>query len=421
MPRGGLATSQARVDIPLYRYDIIEMSRQQERRRQETARARSFLERRMQDVRDKLGLNKAAQPLPGETTYEETEIGRAPGELPSASPFESSGPGKFRVICYDETHWTVEEFTDLDSVGRFAGRPGMVWVQVLGITDPQVVHIVGTLFEVPVLAQEDILTNTSRPKFEEHGDKILAIARAVRIGVEEDTPRGQQISIVASPGAVVSFHENDERVFEAVEKRIADNKSNFRRWGAGYLLYALLDTLVDRLLFQTEEIEDATTELEDSILKGTDDWDLNEVYRLKRMVVRLSRLAQPLKDMVSVLEHYEHPLLPSTLDMYLRDLYDHAIRAADRIEHARMILQDLQEYHHTQQERKNNEIMRVLTVMSSVFIPLTFLVGLWGMNFKYLPEMHSEWGEKYGYLFAWAVILLTAGGIIFWMRRKKWL
>ena len=375
----------------------------------------------MQDIRDKLGLKKATLPLPGETTYEETEIGRAPGELPAASPFESSGPSKFRVISYDEANYKVEEFSDLDAVGRFAGRPGMVWVQVLGITDPQVVHIVGTLFEVPVLAQEDILTSTSRPKFEEHGDKILAIARAVRIGVEEDTPRGQQISVVAGPGAVVSFHENDERVFEAVEKRIADNKSNFRRWGAGYLLYALLDTLVDRLLFQTEEIEDATTELEDSILKGTDDWDLNEVYRLKRMVVRLSRLAQPLKDMVSVLEHYEHPLLPSTLDMYLRDLYDHAIRAADRIEHARMILQDLQEYHHTQQERKNNEIMRVLTVMSSVFIPLTFLVGLWGMNFKYLPEMHSEWGEKYGYLFAWGVILLTAGGIIFWMRRKKWL
>ena len=374
----------------------------------------------MQDIRDKLGLKKATLPLPGETTYEETEIGRAPGQLPAASPFESTGPSKFRVISYDEANYKVEEFTELDSVGRFAGRPGMVWVQVLGITDPQVVHIVGTLFEVPVLAQEDILTNTSRPKFEEHGDKILAIARAVRIGVEEDTPRGQQISIVAGPGAVVSFHENDERVFEAVEKRIADNKSNFRRWGAGYLLYALLDTLVDRLLFQTEEIEDATTELEDSILKGTDDWDLNEVYRLKRMVVRLSRLAQPLKDMVSVLEHYEHPLLPSTLDMYLRDLYDHAIRAADRIEHARMILQDLQEYHHTQQERKTNEVIRVLTVMSSVFIPLTFLVGLWGMNFQFMPEIHTEWGHKYGYFFALGSMVVLTTGIIIWMKRKRW-
>ena len=384
------------------------------------ARARSFLERRMNDLRSRLGLKADAAPLPGEAAYEDTEIGRAPGQLPAASPFESTAPTKFRVISYDESNCKVEEFSDLDSVGRYAGKQGMVWIQVLGITDPQIVHIVGAFFDIPMLAQEDILTATSRPKFEEHGDKLLAIARAVRIGVEEDTPRGQQISIVAAQNWVISFHENDEKVFEAVEKRIADNKGNIRKWHAGYLIYSLLDTLVDRLLYQTEEIEDATTELEDSILKGTDDWDLNEVYRLKRIVVRLSRLAQPLKDMVSVLEHYEHPLLPTTLDMYLRDLYDHAIRAADRIEHARMILQDLQEYHHTQQERKTNEVIRVLTVMSSVFIPLTFLVGLWGMNFHFMPEIHTEWGEKYGYFLALGSMGALATGIILWMKRKRW-
>jgi len=396
------------------------MSRHQQRRQQEVARARSFLERRMNDLRSRLGLKADAVPLPGEAAYEDTEIGRAPGQLPAASPFDSTAPTKFRVISYDENSCKVDEFSDLDSVGRYTGKPGMVWIQVLGITDPQIVHIVGAFFDIPMLAQEDILTATSRPKFEEHGDKLLAIARAVRIGVEEDTPRGQQISIVAAQNWVISFHENDEKVFEAVEKRIADNKGNIRKWHAGYLIYSLLDTLVDRLLYQTEEIEDATTELEDSILKGTDDWDLNEVYRLKRIVVRLSRLAQPLKDMVSVLEHYEHPLLPTTLDMYLRDLYDHAIRAADRIEHARMILQDLQEYHHTQQERKTNEVIRVLTVMSSVFIPLTFLVGLWGMNFHFMPEIHTTWGEKYGYFLALGSMAALATGIILWMKRKRW-
>ena len=374
----------------------------------------------MNDLRARLNLKSDAAPLPGEAAYEDTEIGRAPGQLPAASPFESTAPTKFRVISYDENSCKVDEFSDLDSVGRYAGKPGMVWIQVLGITDPQIVHIVGAFFDIPMLAQEDILTATSRPKFEEHGDKLLAIARAVRIGVEEDTPRGQQISIVAAQNWVISFHENDEKVFEAVEKRIADNKGNIRKWHAGYLIYSLLDTLVDRLLYQTEEIEDATTELEDSILKGTDDWDLNEVYRLKRIVVRLSRLAQPLKDMVSVLEHYEHPLLPTSLDMFLRDLYDHAIRAADRIEHARMILQDLQEYHHTQQERKTNEVIRVLTVMSSVFIPLTFLVGLWGMNFHFMPEIHTEWGEKYGYFLALGSMGALATGIILWMKRKRW-
>ena len=374
----------------------------------------------MNDLRSRLGLKPDAAPLPGEAAYEDTEIGRAPGQLPAASPFESTVPTKFRVISYDESSCKVEEFSDLDSVGRYAGKQGMVWIQVLGITDPQIVHIVGAFFDIPMLAQEDILTATSRPKFEEHGEKLLAIARAVRIGVEEDTPRGQQISIVAAQNWVISFHENDEKVFEAIERRIADNKGNIRKWHAGYLVYSLLDTLVDRLLYQTEEIEDATTELEDSILKGTDDWDLNEVYRLKRIVVRLSRLAQPLKDMVSVLEHYEHPLLPTSLDMFLRDLYDHAIRAADRIEHARMILQDLQEYHHTQQERKTNEVIRVLTVMSSVFIPLTFLVGLWGMNFHFMPEIHTEWGEKYCYFLALGSMGALATGIILWMKRKRW-
>ena len=396
------------------------MSRQQQRRQQEAARSRSFLERRMQEIRTRLGLKADAVPLSGEAAYVETEIGRAPGELPAASPFDSTAPTKFRVIAYDETSCKLEEFSELDSIGRYAGKPGMVWIQVQGITDPQIVHIVGAFFDIPMLAQEDILTVTSRPKFEEHGDKLLAIARAVRIGVEEDTPRGQQISIVAAQNWVISFHENDEKVFEAVEKRIADNKGNIRKWHAGYLVYSLLDTLVDRLLYQTEEIEDATTELEDSILKGTDNWDLNEVYRLKRIVVRLSRLAQPLKDMVSILEHYEHPLLPPSLDMFLRDLYDHAIRAADRIEHARMILQDLQEYHHTQQERRTNEVIRTLTVMSSVFIPLTFLVGLWGMNFQFMPEIHSEWGHKYGYFLALGTMSLLAIGIILWMKRKRW-
>ncbi len=225
----------------------------------------------MSDLRSRLGLKPDAAPLPGEAAYEDTEIGRAPGQLPAASPFESTVPTKFRVITHDESRCKVAEFAALDPVGRYAGRPGMVWIQVLGITDPQIVHIVGAFFDVPMLDQDVILTATSRPKFEEHGDKLLAIARAVRIGVEEDTPRGQQISIVAAQNWVISFHENDEKVFEAVEKRIADNKGNIRKWHAGYLLYSLLDTLVDRLLYQTDEIEDATTELEDSILKGTDD------------------------------------------------------------------------------------------------------------------------------------------------------
>lgn len=375
------------------------------------------MEERLARLREKLGLKGSAAPLPGEAAFEDTEIGRAPGQLPAASPFESQGPTKFRALCYDEQSVRTTEFTDLDSVGKLVGQPGLVWIQVLGITDPQIVHIIGAFFDIPMLAQEDILTASSRPKFEQYGDHVLTIARAVRVGVTEDTPRGQQISIVTGPGFVISFHESDEPVFAAVERRIADNKGGIRKWGPGYLLYALLDTLVDRLLVQTEEIEDAITEMEDRILIGNDSWDLGEVYQLKRVVVRLSRLAQPLKDMVSVLEHYEHGLLPPSMDMFFRDLYDHAIRAADRIEHARTILQDLQEYHHTLQERKTSEIIRLLTVMSSVFIPLTFVVGLYGMNFQHMPELN----HPYGYYIVLGVMAAFTIGMLLWFRRKRWM
>jgi magnesium transporter len=177
-----------------------------------------------------------------------------------------------------------------------------------------------------------------------------------------------------------------------------------------------LSTL-DRLLAQTEEIEDALTDLEEQALGDGDGLDLDEVYRLKRVIVRLSRLALPLRDMVSVLEHYEHGLLPPTMDMFFRDLYDHAIRAGDRIEHARAILHELQEYHHTLQERKTSEIVRVLTVMSSIFIPLTFVVGIYGMNFKHMPELETPYGY-YGVLGVMAMFTL---GMILWFRRRKWL
>ncbi len=386
-------------------------------RQEAAARSRKAMEERVAQLREKLGLKDSANPLPGEAAFEDTEIGRAPGQLPAASPFESQGPTRFRALCYDEHSVRTTEFTDLDSVGRLVGQPGLVWIQVLGITDPQIVHIIGAFFDIPMLAQEDILTAASRPKFEQYGEQVLTIARAVRVGVSDDTPRGQQISIVTGDGFVVSFHESDDPVFAAVERRIADNKGGIRKWGPGYLLYALLDTLVDRLLVQTEEIEDAITEMEDRILVGNDSWDLGEVYRLKRVVVRLSRLAQPLKDMVSVLEHYEHGLLPPSMDMFFRDLYDHAIRAADRIEHARTILQDLQEYHHTLQERKTSEIIRLLTVMSSVFIPLTFVVGLYGMNFKYMPELD----HAYGYFIVLGVMALFTIGMLLWFRRKRWM
>lgn len=392
-------------------------------------------------AREKFGLSDDAEPLPGESgehapaspepeteAGEEddaphVEIGTAPGQLPSASPFESTGPTKFRVHRYDESMHTVEEFTDIDRLPTYADGKGTVWVQMLGITDPQILHIVGAIFQVPMLPQEDILPVWSRPNLEGHGDMLLAITRAVRLAPDDEGPRGQQIALVAAPGFVLSFHENQEQVFEGVERRIAENNGRMRRNGAGYLLYAVLDTLVDRMLYLSEEIEDAITELEDSVLCEGGECSLHDVYRIKRIVVRLSRIALPMRDTMSRVEQLEHPLLPEHMAPFLRDLQDHCLRAGDRVEHARMILQDLQEYHHTLEERKTSEIMRLLTVVSSIFIPLTFVAGVYGMNFHTdkgrlnMPELTWE----YGYPVCMASMLLFAVTTLLYFRKKKWL
>ena len=389
-------------------------------------------EERAAEARKKYGLADDAAPLPGHAGVNaptasqdemHPEIGLAPGQLPQASPFESTGPTKFRVHRYDETSHTVEEFPDIDKLTRYADGKGTVWVQMLGITDPQIVHIVGAIFQIPMLAQEDVLAVWSRPKVEEHGDMLLAITRSVRLAIDEEGPRGQQISIIAAPGLVVSFHENDDPVFAGVEKRIRDNNGRIRKWGAGYLLYALLDTLVDRMLALSEDIEDAITDLEDNVLCEGGECSLADVYRLKRIVVRLSRVALPMRDTMGCFEQMEHTLLPDRLDPFMRDLADHCLRAGDRVEHARMILQDLQEYHHTLQERKTSEIMRLLTVVSSIFIPLTFVVGVYGMNFntEKSPLNMPELNWKYGYPACLAAMFLFGLGILYYFRRKRWL
>ncbi len=352
------------------------------------------------------------------------EIGREPGQLPVESPFDDAESARFRVIRYDEAGYSLEEFSNPDHLAKFADeKSGVVWIQMMGMKEPDFVHVVGALFNIPMLAQEDVLSVWSRPKFEEYGeDVILAVARAVRLSVEEDHPRGQQISFVAGKNFLISFHEKRELIFESIERRIAENSGKIRNWGSPYLLYTLIDTLVDRILFLSDSIEDAISDLEDEVVKTEDRGDPDgeisrKIYNLKRIVVRIGRMIYPLRDMVRMFERYEHPLLPPEMDMYFGDLYDHTLRSFDRIDHSRMILQELQSFYHTERERRTSEIIRVLTVVTAIFIPLTFVVGIYGMNFDNMPELRTT----YGYFCCLGIMLLAAIATFIFFRVKRWI
>lgn len=396
------------------------------RRRTPWIRFKRFLRRRLKPIPQKI-LEKVKEPVPApppepeDDEEEMLEIGLEPGALPVESPFDTQETAQFRVVCYDESGYSLDEFADVDRLADFTNRPGMVWVQMMGMKDPQLVHVVGALFNIPMLAQEDIVSEWSRPKFEEYGEMILAVTRAVRLGVEELQPRGQQISFVAGPNFLISFHEKRELVFENIERRIAENSGKIRKWGSPYLLYALLDALVDRMLHLTDEIEDAITDLEEDTVKDDSDPDddgenIRTIYRMKRIVIRLGRMTYPLRDMVRTFERYDHPLLPPEMDMYFSDLYDHTLRAFDRIEHARMILQELQDFYHTEHERRTSDILRLLTVVTAIFIPLTFIAGIYGMNFKHMPELETE----YGYFVTIGLMAVFVVAAFIFFRVKRW-
>ncbi len=328
---------------------------------------------------------------------DESEIGREPGMLPAESPFENADNVKFRVLSYDREGYELEEFTDIDELPIYAEKKdGVVWVQVMGLKDPNVVKLVGAIFNIPPLAQEDVLNQWSRPKFEEYGDDIImAITRAVRLNdLEELQPKGQQIAFVAGEHFLISFHEKRELVFESIETRIAMNSGKMRDWGSPYLLYVLVDALVDRILLLTEEIEDAISDLEDEAIAANDNdeggEDIRSIYHLKRLVIRLSRMIKPLSEMVRKLRNIDHPLLPKEMDMFFDDLYDHAQRSFDRLDHSRAILQELQDFYQSEHERRANEIIRLLTSITFFFIPITFVTGFFGMNFDFPPWLQNS-------------------------------
>jgi len=398
-------------------------------RRTPWIRFKRFLRRRSRLLSAKIAAKtKAEAPVVAPEIVENDDdedtldIGIEPGAIPVESPFDTQETAQFRVVCYDESGYSLDEFADVDRLADFANRQGVVWVQMMGMKDPQLVHVVGALFNIPMLAQEDIVSEWSRPKFEEYGEMILAVTRAVRLGIEDLQPRGQQISFVAGPNFLISFHEKRELVFENVERRIAENSGKIRKWGSPYLLYALLDALVDRMLHLTDEIEDAISDLEEDTVRDNPDPDydgenIRTIYRMKRLVIRLGRMTYPLRDMVRAFERYDHPLLPPEMDMYFSDLYDHTLRAFDRIEHARMILQELQDFYHTEHERRTTDILRVLTVVTAIFIPLTFIVGIYGMNFDNMPELHT----RYGYFIAIGVMVVFAVATAVFFRVKRWM
>jgi len=320
------------------------------------------------------------------------------------------------VMGYDESGCVEQEVTDLGELTGFLGKYAVTWIDVEGLHDADVIAKVGESFNLHPLVMEDILNTTQRPKAEDLDGYMFVVFRS--LGFEEelgDIPT-EQVSLVLGPNYVISFQEGKNRLFEAVKARIKAGRGRIRKSGPDYLAYCLIDATVDNYFVVLEKLEEKIELLEEDLVTKPNPDTLNTIHNLKMSINCTRKGLWPLREVVNRLLDCEPPLIQQSTLPYLRDVYDHTIHAIEIIEASRDIISDMLDTYLSSLSFRLNEIMKVLTVIGTIFMPLTFLSGWYGMNFKTMPEL--DW--RYGYVMVICIAVSVVLTMAIFFKRKHW-
>ncbi len=321
------------------------------------------------------------------------------------------------IIDYSPDHFDELESHDIESCFPFYDTPATSWITVTGLHETEKIDAIAKHFGIHPLISEDILNTHQRPKVEFFDDYLFITLKI--LDFEADTQRIgiDQVSLIMGKGHVIMFQEAQESLFDPLRTRIRESKGRIRKVDADYLLYAILDIIIDHYFLNLEKISNHIELIEEQLINDPNSGTLNEIYRLKREVLFLRKSVWPLRESVSKLEKSESPLISEKILPYLRDLYDHTIQVIDSVETNRDLLSGMLDLYLSSVSNKMNQVMKMLTIIATIFIPLTFIVGIYGMNFENMPEL--EWHYAYyavlGFMFAVAI------GMLIWFRRKRWL
>lgn len=318
------------------------------------------------------------------------------------------------VVDYAEDRFEIREDVAPEETFPYRDGEGVTWIQFRGLHQPETLAAVGNHYGLHPLMLEDILNTGQRPKTEAYENCLFTVLKSFRQG--EQAVWGEQVSIVLGANFVMSFQESGGDLFESVVVRLRNKLGRLRRMGSDYLAYALLDTIIDHYFEVADLLADEIERIEEQLVERPETAILAAIYQIKREILYLRKNIFPLRDVTLRLEKGDSPLIHDSSRLYLRDLYDHVIQINDAIETFRETATSLLELYHTSVSNRMNEVMKVLTIISTLFIPLSFLAGVYGMNFKYMPELDFRW--SYGIF--WAVIAAAAAGMILFFKRKKW-
>jgi magnesium transporter len=330
---------------------------------------------------------------------------------------ERSEKIKLSVISYDEVNFQEQEVDAVEKAVAFRKKGSVMWLNVDGVHKPEIIEQVGRSFGVHPLVLEDIADTGQRTKMEDFDDYIFVTLKMFRFGKKEKEIKTEQISLVLGNGFVVSFQEAEGDVFDPIRERLRNNKGRVRKAGADYLVYALMDAVVDNYFLIMEKLGETIEEIEDKLVINPTSETVQKIHGLKRQLIFLRKSVWPLREVISRLERSESPLILKSTFVYLRDVYDHTIQVMDSVDTFRDTLSGMLDIYLSSVSNRMNEVMKVLTVIATIFIPLTFIAGIYGMNFKDMPELGQAWGYPTTLLLMLAIALV----MVIYFRRKKWI
>ncbi|MDA8122383.1 MAG: magnesium/cobalt transporter CorA [Deltaproteobacteria bacterium] len=343
-----------------------------------------------------------------------------PGTLPGTLAAHAEAGGRaVRIVLFrydgaglEERVLAAEEIASLSDP-----EDGVLWLDICGLSDPEVVKAVGERFGFHPLALEDVLNVPQRPKVERYEGHLLIVLREVRYPGPPE-----QVSLFLGERVVVTFQERPEDSFEPVRNRLRQGKGQIRTQGADFLAYTLCDAVIDAFFPTLEKLGDEVEELEERVIASPSPAIFHEIRRAKQRLLEVRRAVWPARDAMNELLREDSPLIRTGTRPYLRDCYDHTVQLMDMVETFREMAAGLVDEYMSSVSNRMNEIMKVLTVIATIFIPLTFVVGLYGMNFntQASPYNMPELGWRYGYPAVLLVMAAIAAGMLYYFRRKKW-
>jgi magnesium transporter len=330
---------------------------------------------------------------------------------------------RIRIIDYDISNIEEKEVTSIEDCFLFKDKPTITWINIDGLHEVDIIEKIGAHFGIHPLIMEDIANTGQRPKLETSDSYLFLVLKMLRCNSDDGKIRSEQFSFVVGKNFVISFQERVGDVFEPVRERIRKREPRVRFMNADYLAYTLVDAIVDGYFSVLETLGERIEGMEDILVNDPRPEHLETIHELKRELIIMRKAVWPLREVVGGLERLESALVKDSTRVYLRDLYEHTIQVIDTVETFRDMVSSLLDIYMSSISNKMNEVMKVLTIMATIFIPLGFLAGVYGMNFDTAasPFNLPELGLRFGYPMFWGLVILIGGGLFTFFKRKGWL